>query len=307
MVDFRNLIDLQLEIFLFMALGYFFNKKGIVTSKARKSLTDIVIYLVLPANIIYSFMIEMNMEIIRSGMIIFLVSLGIQIFCDLISRFIYPGTNCDQQKVLKYATICSNAGFMGSPLVQGIYGAQGLLYASIYLIPQRIVMWSIGIACFSSASKKDVVKKVLTHPCIIAVVIGMILMMTQMLLPSFLVKTITATSNCNLFLSMIVIGGILAEIDFRSVLSKLTIYFSFLRLIIIPCIVLVVCVLLHLPPLVCAVASVLSGMPAGTTTAILAEKYDCDASLAVRLVFLSTILSLFTIPMLCLIVEWLVA
>ena len=195
---------------------------------------------------------------------------------------------------------------MGSPLVQGIYGSQGLLYASIYLIPQRIVMWSSGIACFSEATKKDVVKKVLTHPCIIAVFIGIFFMVTQISLPTFLDKSLSAISSCNTFLPMIVIGGILAEIDFKSVFSKLTIYYSFLRLIAIPLVVLAVCALLHLPSLVCAVATVLAGMPAGTTTAVLAEKYDGDSPLAVKLIFLSTVLSMLTIPLLSILVEFVV-
>lgn len=303
MIDFANLLDLQLEIFLIMMLGYGLNKWGLIKADARKSITDLVIYVVLPCNIIYSFLTKMDMDVIKSGIIILFVSLAIQIFCELISKWIYPMASSEQRKVLTYATICSNAGFMGSPLVQGLYGLPGLLFASIYLIPQRIVMWSSGIACFSSATGKDVVKKVLTHPCIIAVEIGILIMLFQIPLPSFLEKTITVTSNCTTFLSMIVIGGILAEIDIRSVVNKLSIYYSIIRLLVIPLLVFAGCYLLHLPPLVSAVSTVLAGMPAGTTTAILAEKYHGDAPLAVQLIFLSTALSLVTIPFLCIMME----
>lgn len=303
MVNFNNLIDLQIELFLFMLLGYLFNKLNIINAKVRNGITDLVIYLVLPCNIIYSFMMKMDMEIIQSGMIIFFVSLAIQIVCELLSRFLYPFATAKQQPVLKYATICSNAGFMGSPLVQGLYGLKGLLFASIYLIPQRIVMWSSGIACFSNAKGKSVVKKVITHPCIIAVFIGIIMMVTQVHLPAFLEKSIAQISNCTLFLSMIVIGGILAEISIKSVINKISIYFSFIRLLIIPLIVFACCWLLKLPMLVSAVSCVLAGMPAGTTTAILAEKYEGDSALAVQLIFLSTALSLVTIPLLCVIME----
>lgn len=306
MIDFNNLIDLQIELFIFMLIGYFLNKKGIINAKARKSLTDLVIFVVLPCNIIYSFMMKMNIEIIQSGIIIFFVSLMIQIVCELLSRVLYPHANKEQKKVLKYATICSNAGFMGSPLVQGLYGLQGLLYASIYLIPQRIVMWSSGIACFSSANGKEVMKKVLTHPCIIAVFIGIFIMILQIQLPPYIDKTLAGASNCTMFLSMVVIGGILAEISFKSVFNHLSLYFSFIRLIFIPMLVLAGCYLLKLPTMVIAVATVLAGMPAGTTTAILAEKYEGDAPLAVQLIFLSTILSLVTIPFLCILMEMII-
>lgn len=303
MVDFNNLIDLQLEIFILMIIGYILRKTNIISKEHRKSLTDLVIDIVLPANIIYSFMIKMDHEIIKSGFIILIVSIVIQLACQLFGKYFFIKATKRQQSVLQYGTICSNAGFMGSPLIQGLYGLNGLLFASIYLIPQRIVMWSGGVACFTDAKGKDVIKKVITHPCIVAVFIGMVIMVGQIQLPNFITISIKSLSNCTMTLSMVVIGGILAEIKISEVINKLTLYYSFIRLIFIPLLVLVGCILFNLPTLVTAVATVLAGMPAGSTTAILAEKYNGDSRLAVEIVFLSTALSLFTIPLLCLIIN----
>lgn len=306
MVDFNNLMDLQIEIFILMIIGYFLRKTNIVSKENRKSLTDLVIYIILPANIIYSFMIEMDATIIKSGLAILIVSIVIQLACQVFGKYFFIKTTPRQQSVLQYGTICSNAGFMGSPLIQGLYGLDGLLFASIYLIPQRIVMWSGGVACFTSAKGKDVVKKVISHPCIIAVFIGLIIMAGQIQLPNFINESIKTLSGCTMALSMIVIGGILGEIRLRDVISKLTLYYSLIRLIIIPLLVLGGCVLATLPPLVIAVSTVLAGMPAGSTTAILAEKYNGDSMLAVEIVFLSTALSLVTIPLLCLVINMVV-
>ena len=107
--------------------------------------------------------------------------------------------------------ICSNAGFMGNPVVEGIYGSQGLLYASVYLIPLRIFMWSAGLSCFTVASPKDIVKKLVHHPCIIAVVIGMALMPFPEFVPGFLLQTMQSCSKCVLPVSMIVIGSIFPQ------------------------------------------------------------------------------------------------
>lgn len=306
MVDFNNLIDLQFEIFILMIIGYILRKTNIISKEHRKSLTDLVIYVVLPANIIYSFMIKMDQQIIKNGLAILIVSIVIQLACQLFGKYFFIKATKRQQSVLQYGTICSNAGFMGSPLIQGLYGLDGLLFASIYLIPQRIVMWSGGVACFTSAKGKDVIKKVITHPCIIAVFIGMIIMISQVQLPSFLSVSIKSLSSCTMAMSMIVIGGILAEIKISEVISKLTLYYSFIRLLSIPLLVLLGCHLANLDALVTAVATVLAGMPAGSTTAILAEKYNGDSSLAVEIVFLSTALSLITIPLLCLIINMVV-
>ena len=297
MVDFNNLMDLQFEIFILMIIGYILRKTNIISKEHRKSLTDLVIYIVLPANIIYSFMIKMDTQIIKSGLTILIVSIIIQFACQVFGKYFFIKATKRQQSVLQYGTICSNAGFMGSPLIQGLYGLDGLLFASIYLI---------GVACFTNAKGKDVIKKVITHPCIIAVFIGLFIMISQIQLPSFLKVSIQSLSNCTMALSMIVIGGILAEIKIRDVINRLTLYYSFIRLILIPLLVLFSCAIVNLPPLVTAVATVLAGMPAGSTTAILAEKYDGDSNLAVEIVFLSTALSLLTIPLLCLVINMVV-
>ncbi|HRM90055.1 MAG TPA: AEC family transporter, partial [Thomasclavelia ramosa] len=231
MVDFNNLMDLQFEIFILMIIGYILRKTNIISKEHRKSLTDLVIYIVLPANIIYSFMIKMDTQIIKSGLTILIVSIIIQFACQVFGKYFFIKATKRQQSVLQYGTICSNAGFMGSPLIQGLYGLDGLLFASIYLIPQRIVMWSGGVACFTNAKGKDVIKKVITHPCIIAVFIGLFIMISQIQLPSFLKVSIQSLSNCTMALSMIVIGGILAEIKIRDVINRLTLYYSFIRLI----------------------------------------------------------------------------
>lgn len=304
MVDMHSMIDLQITIFLLMIAGYVMTKLKILPPESKKPLTDLVIDFVLPCNIIVSFMIDMNREVLVSCFAVLCASIVIQIFSAFAGRYFYPVKDKDTLAVLRYGTICSNAGFIGNPVIHGLYGAQGLLYASIYLIPQRIVMWSAGVSCFTTAKGKDVIKKVITHPCIIAVFVGFVLMLVPFDLPSGIVKTLQTASSCTTGLSMIVIGHILAGIDIRTIVSRLNIYYCFIRLIVFPLLVLAGCRLLALDTLVTSVCVVLSGMPAGATTAILAAKYDGNEQFAVKIVFLSTILSLFTIPLLCVIMQY---
>ncbi|WRK52694.1 hypothetical protein SD457_20855 [Coprobacillaceae bacterium CR2/5/TPMF4] len=89
MVDFNNLIDLQIEIFIFIIIGYILRKLNIISKENRKSLTDLVINIILPANIIYSFMIEMNSEIIISGLEILIVSIVIQLACQIFGKYFF--------------------------------------------------------------------------------------------------------------------------------------------------------------------------------------------------------------------------
>ena len=294
----NSVIELQIIIFLIILLGVILTRMHIIVPAGRKCLTDLLIDLILPCNIICSFMIEMNAEIIKASVTVLLIALGIQIVCYLLGKVIYWFVPKSQKMVLQYATMCSNAGFMGNPVIEGIYGAQGLLYASIYLIPLRFFMWSAGLFCFTKTDMKTALKKLALHPCIIAVWIGFLLMLTQYQPPAAVTRTLKYLSGCTLPVSMLVIGSILAGVRIKSMISKKVLYFAGVRLLLIPLITLLVCRLLELDGLVTGVCVILAGMPAGSTTAILAEKYDGDAEYASKLVFVTTLLSLLTIPVL---------
>ena len=304
-MNFSNLINLQLMMFLLVVIGVVLKKRNIITDEGKHVLTDIVICVILPCNVINSFNIEFSKEVLINGIVILLVSCVLQFVCTFLSATLYNRVNKERRTVLQYATVCSNAGFLGNPVAEGIYGSMGLLYASIYLIPQRIVMWSAGISYFTeSTSRKDLIKKVVTHPCIIAVGIGLSIMIFQIKLPGFLSDTIRSISGCTTAMSMILIGSILAEVDIKDMTSKTMWAFSALRLIIIPLIVFVGCIVTNVHSLVTGVSVVLAGMPAGSTTAILASKYGGDAEFASKCVVLTTILSMLAIPMWCMILSF---
>lgn len=118
-------------------------------------------------------MMKLTPEIIRDTVIIFIVSFVIQLSYSVFNRIFYNRFDDSKAIILKYATIVSNAGFMGLSIVESIYGQTGLLYASIALIPQRIFMWSAGLSLFTQTDSKNMIKKVVFHPCIIAVYIGL--------------------------------------------------------------------------------------------------------------------------------------
>ena len=187
----------------------------------------------------------------------------------------------------------SNAGFLGNPVAEGVFGPVGLMLASVYLIPQRIMMWSEGIAIFSGVSdKKATLKKVVTHPCVLACFIGFILMVGQIKLPVVILTPVQTLGRCNTALSMMVIGMILADIDIKTILDKTVIRYTIHRLVIIPIMVYLVCRLLPVSRLVCGVSVLLAAMPAGATTSMLAAKYDRDPEFATKLVVFSTLCSI---------------
>lgn len=301
-MDYSRLLNLQGMLFLLVAAGVVLRKKGILPEGAKAVLTDLVIYLILPCNIINSFFIEFNLEILKGFAVILTIASLIQIGCLMFAKVFYNREPESRKKVLQYGTVCSNAGFMGNPIAEGVYGAEGLMYASIFLIPQRIVMWSAGVSYFTeSPDRKTVVKKVLTHPCIIAVYIGLVLMITRLPLPAFLQNTIRSVGSCTTTVSMVLIGAILAEVEPGSILDWGIVKYAAIRLFLLPLLVYVSCRAFHVKPLLAGVSVLLTGMPAGSTTAILASKYDGDYIFATKCVVVTTLLSLVTIPLWCMV------
>ena len=224
------MLSLQAQMLLLLAIGIFLTKKHIITEQGRACLTDLLLFLILPANIIQSFRIEFNAEIFRSTRDILILSIVLQVFYGVICAVCYDRYAFARKAVMQYGTVCSNAGFLGSPLTEGLFGGVGLLLTSVYLIPQRIVMWSMGVSYFmqddAAASPggrtrhRAVLCKTLTHPCILAVFVGMALMLTQCQLPAFLGKALQCTSNCNMTMSMLLIGAIIGSCDLHPLLDR---------------------------------------------------------------------------------------
>lgn len=299
-MNYNSLINLQGMLFLLVAAGIILRKKGILHEEAKAVLTDLVIYFILPCNIISSFLIEFSKKLLMEFAIILVIASLIQVVCLILANTLYKKEPDSRKKVLQYGTVCSNAGFMGNPIAEGVYGAQGLMFASIFLIPQRIVMWSAGVSYFTeSPDRKTVVKKVLTHPCIIAVYIGVFFLVTQLKMPEFLENTIRGVGGCTTTVSMVLIGTILAEVKLKSMLEWGIVKYAGIRLFLIPFMVFIACRIFSVDPMISGVSILLAGMPAGSTTAILAAKYNGDYIFATKCVVVTTLLSLVTIPLWC--------
>lgn len=294
-------MTLQGMLFLLTGIGILIRKCRLLPAEAQGMLTDLILYVILPCNIALSFRIDVNREVLQNLGIGFLVAWVVQGVAWTLSQVLYKKYPHGKKRVLQYATVCSNGGFMGNPIAESVFGATGLMYASIFLIPQRIVMWSAGITLFTEApDKKTLLKKVLTHPCIIAVFVGMYFMAFHPVLPEFIERTASSLGSCTTPLSMLMVGMILSDVeDIRSIFSWEIIRYTIIRLVILPGIVFVGCRAFHLDSLVTGVAVLMTAMPAACMTTILANKYHGDSMFASKCVVFSTAMTLVTLPVWC--------
>lgn len=304
MATFNDLLNLEGLMFLCALCGIIMKRKNILPGKSREILTDLVMNLILPANIIHSFEVEFNLTILQKFAIVLLIATAAQIVSMICANTFWNRQPENLKAVLQYGTQVSNAGFLGIPVTEGVLGSEGLMYGSVFLIPQRIVMWTAGIAYFTKAADwKDTFKKLAKNPCIIAVYIGFFLMLTQLQLPEMLENTLVKLGACTTPLTSILIGIMVADVDYRTLVSPMIFLLTAVRQLFLPALVFLGCRLLHIDPILTGVSVLLVGMPVGSTTPILAAKYGGDYVFAGKCVILSTVLSLFTVPLWCFIMS----
>ena len=154
----KNMLNMQLMIFLLVIIGFCIRKKGIVGTEGRKNMVDLCLFVTLPFNIIHSFFMEWDWGMMVSCAIVLFLSIGYNVVSIVTSFVCYRKEPHYRQKTLRYGTIVSNGGFLGNPIIEGIYGSNGLFYASIFMIPVRIVMWTIGMSVFMKGSGQPVSK-----------------------------------------------------------------------------------------------------------------------------------------------------
>ena len=298
-----HMLQTQLTILIIIVIGYCLTKAGVLSSKARADLINVVIYIILPCSIFSSFHKGITPETLRQCFVVLLAAFGLQLLYIVLNKILYIRFNPERRIIVQYATIVNNASFIGLPVIESVYGEIGLLYGSVILIPMRIFMWTAGLSLFTKADKWQRIKIVATHPCIWAVLLGFGYVVAPFELPPFLTGTISAIGNCNMAMSMIVIGSILSEADLRQLADRDCFYYSFFRLIAIPAILYGALVLLRIDPLTTGAVVLSSAMPAAATTAMLAEKYGKDSAFATKTVFTSTVISMVTLPVLAVLLQ----
>ena len=234
MTLFNSMIRLQMQLFLLMLCGYAVRKLKVITAEQQKGLSSLLINVILPANIIASFTggIEMSSELLHNAVTAVIISAAVQTASYVLGPLLFGRFDRARSVVMRYGMIVSNSSFIGIPVVETIYGSIGTMYTSVYQIPIRLTMWTLGLALYAgeSGSLKQKIIKMLTHPCIVAVGIGFVILVTGIKLPSAVTGTLSSLGRCVSALSMLIIGGILSEIHAGKLADKAILYFTLIRL-----------------------------------------------------------------------------
>ena len=298
------MIELQIRLLIFLAAGYILGKKKVISKDGASAINVLVMNLFLPCSIFHAFETALTREIIESTFSILILAILLQIAAIFLSRVLWKIVKDPTERInLEYGTVSNNAGTLGLVVGQAAFGQEGALFTSIYAIPLRIVMWSYGLMMYSRAENvkwKDVLKKTAVNPCMIAIFAGIIMMTAQsfgFLLPDWLDTVIASFAGCNTVLIMVVIGVILSSVPLSDLLSSRLILYTLFRLILLPAACCGLLALFHVPSMPLMICTLETAMPAPVTMAMLSQKYKQNEQFASRMIFLSTVVSMFTLPL----------
>ncbi len=286
--------EIQSVLFLYMLIGWICRKTDLVKAAAQPSFTNFLLYVSIPCMVFQSFDMEFTMETLYRGASVLTIATISALVSLVFGRYAYNWCNPREKCIMKYGTLVSNSGFAGLPVIQDAYGQDGLFLGSLFIIPNRIMMWSAGISLFTDAPLKQRIKNVMLNPGIIAVELGVLRMLFQPAIPQQLNKALSALGAMSTPLGMVIIGMILSGVSPRTVLDKKAFILVAVRQFLFPLGTLAILRLLGTDLLTLQISVVLTGMPVGSSTAFLADKYGADAVFASKCVFISTLTSLIT-------------
>lgn len=316
------LVQKVLLMTVLVFLGLIMRKANKLDGKIAKGFGDTVIYLSQPAMIIYSFLeVDFNVRTLITALCVLGFALVFHLLYFLIAFSLYKNAPDKQRTVLRFATVFTNAGFMGIPLISELISPEAAIYATFYVVAFNIFNWSFGCYLFTNDKSYISAKKMLLNPSTIPTYIGFAIYLIAGLctMPDFLRPVIDnflvpVIQNDVLYLlkctvmplSMTMIGIRLAEADFKTMFKdKYLPLFIGVRLIAIPLGIMAIMKLILISGIIpssiivpaATVLVISASTPAAAMANIFAERFNGNAVYASKLVSVSTLISMLTMPL----------
>ncbi|MBR5553459.1 MAG: AEC family transporter [Clostridia bacterium] len=302
----ENVISRTIQLLFIMIVGFYARKRKFIDRANVQALARLLSNITNPLLIICSFQMPFDAHIMSTGLTIFAGGVVIHLVTAVICYFVFRSkTNPKDNVVYELNTLFANCGFMGFPILAAIYGDKlGIMYGAFYNTVFNLCFWSYGIAMLSRherSGKKQKLdfKKLFLNPGIIATVFGFILFICEVKIPDALLGGMDMVGDATFPLAMIIIGALIVELDLKTAFKDLKLYIClFLKLLAFPLATLGICLLCGASTIVTQVLVVLSGMPSATLGAVFAEIYGTNPINAAKLVCITTVISVGTIPLL---------
>ncbi len=302
-MDVRVVFGRMIMLVLIMFVGYLATVMKVFDKHANANFAALITYVTVPALVIAS--VEGAGEVgsksdtlfvLLTATLMYLFTVGLAKFSPKLFR-----ADKETEGIIEFLTIFTNNGFMGLPVVQAIFGTGALFYASLYGIPNNLLIYSLGVFLIAKGSKKSRAnwKAILLNPGNIASLFAVFVFLFDIKLPTLVMDTATSIGNITSPLAMIIIGASLADIDILGAFKEWKIYlFAFYRMIVIPLFLWWALKGILTNPTMLGILVIIAAMPGPAMAVALSMQYGGNTAFSTRYVFISTLLSVFTIPFL---------
>jgi len=310
-------------LFCFMLPGFILRKTKLVEQGFAKGLSVFTIYFAQAALLLYGFLQEFDPAVFKRVCLALLMGIQTHILFYIMAKQFFRKAPDRMRRVLQFGLVFSNAGYMGIPVISDVFGPEYTIYATFYVVCFNVFAFSLGRLIYTDDKKYISMKEAILNPAVIPIIIGFIIYLTGIggwiqrtaLQPDFLGQAVKIFYNIVVALkdmvavtSMMVIGLRLADINFKGILKDKYMYpFIGLRLFLFPTVIWAILRLLNgvgfIDETVLSIILILCSTPAAALTTMFAELYDGDAPYAGKLVALTTILSVATMPIVALLLQ----
>ena len=292
-------------LFFGIIVGFVVTKMKILDDAACKHITNLVMNVTLPFFII-STGITTGQSLTPLEMLQYF---GLSLACYAIAYLIgfalgfLPFFDRKDRRLCSFMTTFGNTGFMGLPFIAGLFGSDALFYATIFNLPFNFLVFSIGIYLVSEDTGDTKINpKMFVNACLIASILAIVLYLLHVQLPDLAVSCLNTVGSATVPLAMLITGARLASESFKSVFADVGMYLLVIaKVLVVPLIAFGLLSLTLSDPTLIRVGTLLIGMPVATNATLLCLQYGGNDRMASRGVFLSTLFSIVTIPLLVLI------
>jgi hypothetical protein len=291
-----------ITLFLLMGAGFILFRLGFMTEDFNRALTKLLINVTMPFLIIDSVLtLEQRaplftvLTILAAAVFLYLI---LPLFGWLISRLIAAPKS--QRGLYTYMTTFSNVGFMGFPLISALLGTEAVFYTALFNMIFNLSSFSYGILLISSGNEKKEKPRLsmLLSPGILLSLLAIVLYFAALPFPSPVVNVVGYIGGLTTPLAMLLTGASIASMKLKEMLRDWRMYpFIVLKQILLPlCLYPLFCLFIH-DELLLNVSLIMLSLPVANSAVLFSIEYQADQNLAARGVFLTTLCSIVTIPL----------
>lgn len=302
-MDIQALFEKLVVLFLILFIGFFCGKTGVMSVESNKSFSRLVAKLTNPMLVLASVMTDerlmtnlevLQMTLIAAGCYVFLIASSL-----LLPRLLHLKPN--ESGLYRFLYIFSNIGFMGYPLVRAMFGEGAMFHLTIFVLFFQFVCWSYGAQIMSGERRFRLSWQILKTPSVLAALLAYAIYLSGIHVPDIIADVVKTTGEITSPLAMLILGCALSQCAPRDVFAQPKIYLlALIKQVLIPIAAYFVLRTFVTDPLLLSLTVVVFAMPSATNATIFAYEYHGDERFAASGVFLTTLLSVVTIPCLML-------